>query len=45
MSSDQLQIIDYRYLKLEAGDYVFDVNHKYGEPGGGTAQVTPLWFN
>ncbi|NQZ13066.1 MAG: hypothetical protein HRT35_38460, partial [Algicola sp.] len=41
MSSDQLQFIDYRKPKLEAGDYVFDVQHKYGEPGGTTAQVKP----
>ncbi|MCJ8273421.1 MAG: hypothetical protein MJK04_28970, partial [Psychrosphaera sp.] len=27
--------------KLDAGDYVFDVQHKYGKPGGTTAQVKP----
>lgn len=33
MSQEQLQFIDYRKPPLEVGDYVLDVQHKYGEPG------------
>ncbi|ROS00163.1 hypothetical protein EDC56_2799 [Sinobacterium caligoides] len=32
MTDDQLQFIDYRKPKLEAGDYRFTVTHQYGDP-------------
>ncbi len=40
MSGDQLQFIDYRKPKLEAGDYEFSTQHRYnGEGSGDTATL------
>lgn len=40
MSGDQLQFIDYRKPKLEAGDYEFSTQHRYkGEGSGETATL------
>ncbi|MDW3195104.1 MAG: hypothetical protein R8G66_22210 [Cytophagales bacterium] len=40
MSNDQLQFIDYRKPKLEAGDYQFTTSHRYrGEGSGQNAKL------
>ena len=42
MTDDQLQFIDYRKPKLEAGDYQFTVTHQFGDPNHSTEHQKQL---